>query len=82
MMRTQYRQTTLEIMKANIQENNFNDFAKCPKGHVYDTELGECPYCNGKKTDDVLKEMPEKPSVKKNILKDIADCYLIGPKDF
>ena len=58
------------------------DFIKCAEGHIYDEELDECPFCNGKKIDDILKEIPEKPSIDKKILKDIADCYLIGSRDF
>jgi len=53
-------------------------FKKCPKGHVYNPESPECPYCNGLEIDDELENLPDKPSVKKDILKDMADCYLIG----
>jgi len=56
-------------------------FKKCEKGHVYDSKLTECPYCNGREIEDDLKELLEKPDVDKDILKDIADCYLMGPKD-
>jgi len=54
-----------------------SDFTKCPQGHVYDSELEECPYCNGKKIDEFLEDLPEKP-VDKDVLKYIADCYLVG----
>jgi len=57
------------------------EFKKCSKGHPYDSELEECPYCNGKELDDDLENLPDKPAVNKDILKNIASCYLIGSRD-
>jgi len=37
-----------------------SDFIKCPKGHVYDSGLDECPYCNGKELDNDLNDLPKK----------------------
>jgi len=54
-------------------------YKKCSKGHIYNQELPECPYCGGLKIDDELENLPDKPDVKKQILKDMADCYMIGP---
>ena len=55
-----------------------SDFKKCPKGHTYDSEKEkECPYCNGKKIEDDLEDLPDTP-VDKDILKHISDCYLVG----
>ena len=54
------------------------DFIKCPKGHIYDKELGECPYCSGKKIEDDLEDLPwqqiDPP--------ESAMCYDIGPRTF
>jgi len=54
-----------------------DEFKKCPNGHVYDSGLKECPYCSGKKIEDDLENLPEKPEVDRDVLKDIADCYLV-----
>jgi hypothetical protein len=35
-----------------------SDFIKCSKGHVYDSELKECPYCSGKELKDDLNKLP------------------------
>jgi len=58
-----------------------SDFNKCPKGHIYSSQLKECPYCNGRTIEIDLENLPEKKDIDKDILKNIADCYLIGPKD-
>jgi len=55
-------------------------FKKCPKGHVHDSELEECPFCNGKEIDDELKKLPKKPPGRLKDIKDLAMCYLRGPK--
>ena len=59
-----------------------SEFKKCPQGHVYDSETDECPYCNGKKIDDALENLPVKPNINKDILQDMADCYMRGPSEF
>jgi len=53
-----------------------DEFKKCPKGHVYNCELDECPYCGGKKIEDDLINIPGKPDIDIKILDDIADCYM------
>jgi len=58
-----------------------NSFKKCPNGHIYNPELAECPYCNGSKIDDDLDDLPDKTPVNKDILKNMADCYMMGPGD-
>jgi len=55
--------------------DNSGSFKKCDKGHVYESVLVECPYCNGKKIETDLEDLPEKPGVDPNIGDDIADCY-------
>ncbi|MCL2211496.1 MAG: hypothetical protein FWB95_06210 [Treponema sp.] len=59
-----------------------SEFKKCSQGHVYESGLEECPYCNGKNVDDELEKLPKKPEINKDILKDMADCYMRGPSDF
>jgi len=59
-----------------------SEFKKCSKGHVYESNLDECPYCNGAEIDDVLGKLPVKPEINKDILKDMADCYMRGPSEF
>jgi len=54
-----------------------SDFIKCPEGHIYKKELEKCPYCNGKRIEEDLEDLPEKPVVDKDILKHIADCYMV-----
>ena len=54
-------------------------FAKCPKGHVYNSELGKCPYCNGGKIDDELEKLPPDEI---NLPPETAMCYDMGPRDF
>ena len=54
-------------------------YKKCPEGHIYNPELTECPYCDGLDIDDDLKKLPDKPAGIKDILKDMADCYMMGP---
>ncbi|MCL2180100.1 MAG: hypothetical protein FWB83_03145 [Treponema sp.] len=34
------------------------EFKKCPEGHVYDSKLEECPYCNGEDLEDELDKLP------------------------
>jgi len=58
------------------------DFIKCEKGHIYDSRLGECPFCSGKSIEEKLKDLPEIKNVDLDALKKIANCYLTGPKDF
>jgi len=58
-----------------------SDFIKCPQGHLYDSKSKECPYCNGAELDEDLENLPENPTVDKDILKNIANCYLVGPKE-
>ncbi|MCL2211497.1 MAG: hypothetical protein FWB95_06215 [Treponema sp.] len=54
-----------------------NDFKKCSKGHVYESKLAECPYCNGKELDDDLKNLPHKEIDPI----EAAMCYDMGPSD-
>ena len=53
-------------------------FTKCPKSHVYDSELKECPYCNGKNLEDDLEKLPPKEVDPP----ETAMCYDMGPRDF
>ena len=55
--------------------DNSGGFKKCDKEHIYESGLGECPYCNGKKIETDLENLPEKPDADPNIGDDIADCY-------
>jgi len=59
-----------------------SEFKKCPQGHVYESNLDECPYCSGAEIDDALGNLPGKPEINKDILKDMADCYMIGPDEY
>jgi len=55
-----------------------SEFIKCSKGHVYESKLNECPYCNGKKLDDYLKNL-----VNREIeLTEAVMCYDMGPSGF
>ena len=55
------------------------EFKKCPRGHVYDSELNECPYCNGRTIDDDLENLtPDEVELPP----DEAMCYDMGPGDF
>jgi len=38
-----------------------SEFLRCLNGHVYDSELKECPYCGGKELGEDLDKLPEKP---------------------
>jgi len=59
-----------------MKEKAADGFKKCPEGHVYDSELEECPYCNGKKIDDDLENLPPDDS---NPPPETAMCYDMGP---
>jgi len=56
-----------------------SDFIKCPKGHVYDSESEECPYCNGRKIDDDLDKLPPDDV---DVPDATAMCYEMGPDHF
>ena len=52
-------------------------FKKCPQGHVYDSDIEECPYCNGQTVEDALEKLPQgyvEPP-------ESAMCYDMGPGD-
>ena len=55
-------------------------FKKCPKGHIFNTDLGECPFCGGLEIDDALINLPKPPNGSK-LPDDIADCYYMPPDD-
>jgi len=55
-----------------------SEFKKCPEGHVYDSGQNECPYCNGRKIEDDLEDLPE---TKVGLPDNIAMCYDMGPRD-
>ena len=52
------------------------EFVQCKKGHFYNSNLEECPYCKGKKIEDDLENLPPK---KCDFPEDQAMCYDIGP---
>ena len=55
------------------------DFKRCEMGHVYDSELKECPYCKGENLDDTLIKLGKnKPAIMRKLV-DMAMCYLVGP---
>jgi len=54
-------------------------FIKCPKSHVYESRLEECPYCNGKIIDDELKELPPGYDNRDDILPPSPLCYAPHP---
>jgi len=54
-----------------------NDFIKCPKGHIYQSRLSECPYCSGKELDEDLENLPEKDIDPP----EAAMCYEMGPSE-
>ncbi|MCL2186011.1 MAG: hypothetical protein FWB86_09200 [Treponema sp.] len=57
-----------------------SEFTKCPEGHIYESKLEECPFCNGEEEiEDKLSEAAKK-IVKKVDLSNLAMCYLRGPK--
>jgi len=56
-----------------------SDFVKCSKGHVFDSELEKCPYCNGKKIEDELNKLPADDV---DVPADTAMCYDLGPDRF
>jgi hypothetical protein len=54
-----------------------DSYKKCPKGHIHNSETDECPYCNGKKIEDALEDLPDKQEI--DHYPDIAMCYDMGP---
>ena len=55
---------------------------QCPQGHFYNSELDECPYCNGLKIDDDLEKLLSKTDEKRKFPDDImAMCYILPPGD-
>jgi hypothetical protein len=50
-------------------------FTKCNNGHIYNSELEECPYCNGRKIDDDLDDLGEEEKID---FPETAMCYDIG----
>ena len=55
-----------------------NEFKKCSGWHIYNSNLKECPYCNGKKLEDDLENLPPKEVDPP----ESAMCYDMGPGDF
>jgi DNA-binding helix-hairpin-helix protein with protein kinase domain len=57
---------------------------KCAEGHFYESELTECPYCNGsKKIEEMLENLSDENSGKKvKFPGDTAMCYILPPNDF
>ena len=58
-------------------------FKKCQKGHVYNAELKECPFCSGMTIDEALKKHseenpPDDEGIPDNLL---AMCYDMGFRD-
>jgi len=54
-------------------------FKKCPNGHIYSSDLDECPYCNDRQIEEDLEKLlanTDKP------LPEIAMCYILPPKDW
>ena len=55
-----------------------DEFKKCTIGHVYESELDDCPYCNGKKLDEALKKLKRKKNID---MPESAMCYDMGPRN-
>jgi len=57
-----------------------DEFRKCREGHVFDSKLEECPYCNGQNIEDDLEKLADKSHNVIDKIRNTATCYLVGPK--
>ena len=71
--KTLQQEITREFMESIAA--NSGDFTKCGSGHIYTTELDECPYCGGKTLDQALKEKSASGLKRRKQLLDSAMCY-------
>ena len=66
-----------------MSEDDASDtFTKCKKGHIYESNLEECPYCSGKRIEEAIIKLVDKNPGLAEKLRGLATCYLIGSKDF
>ena len=71
-----------ENLKKNPEDGTADEFKKCLKGHIFEAELEDCPYCGGKKIEEELAKLVIRNPALKKKLEDMAMCYITGPKDF